>query len=252
MLALLATLSGCATPPPADDPDAVAEYKETNDPLEPTNRVVYAVNQRFDSYIFRPLAEGYRWILPQEVRDRAHNVLDNIGMPTQAMNDMFQGHPRKAGDSLMRLVTNTTIGLGGMFDPATALGWPNHDSDSGITLAVWGMPSGPYIYLPFFGPSSPREGIGQAMDFGLDPFTWVQKTGVMKEMGYVRFGVSALDARSRVIEDLDKVTNSALDPYATIRSLARQHRQSQVDDAQDDNPRTIPAWFPQPSAATKK
>ena len=242
-VAVLLALAGCATPPPADDPDAVAEYRETNDPLEPTNRFIYAVNLRFDTYIFRPLAVGYRALLPQTVRDHTHNFLDNFGKPVQLANDMMEGKPRRAGNTLMRYVTNSTLGLGGLFDVATDFGYPDHDADGGITLAQWGMPNGPYIYLPLFGPSSPREALGMGVDYVVDPFSWVGNDNTDKDLGYVKIGISALDARSRVLDDLDKMTASALDPYATIRSLYRQHRQSQIDDASSDDAPTIPAWF---------
>ena len=247
VVALAASLAGCATPPPADDPDAVAEFRETNDPLEPTNRVVYAVNDKFDHYVFRPLAIGYRAVLPEPVRDHVHDFLGNLGMPVQMFNDILETHPRRAGDSLMRFVTNSTLGLGGIFDVATDLGWPDHDADGGITLALWGASSGPYLYFPLFGPSSPREAAGMGMDYLINPFSWVANDQTDKDIGYGKTFISALDARSRVLDDLDKVTAQALDPYATIRSLYRQHRQSQIDDARDDSKPTIPAWFPQRS-----
>jgi len=244
LVVVIGALSGCATPPAANDPDAVAEYRETNDPLEPTNRVVYAVNDTFDAYVFRPLAIGYRAVLPQVVRDRTHDFLGNFGMPVQMINDMLEAKPRRAGDSMMRFVTNTTLGIGGIFDVATDLGWHDHDADGGMTLALWGVPTGPYLYLPLFGPSSPREGVGMGMDYVMNPFSWIGQDNTDKDLGYAKTGISALDARSRVIDDLDKVTAQALDPYATIRSLYRQHRQSQIDDARDDSKPTIPAWFP--------
>ncbi len=249
LMMVLGLLVGCATPPPASDPDALAEFRETNDPFEPANRNIFVVNNAFDTYFFRPLAIGYRDVLPQTVRDHTHNVLGNLGMPVQLFNDMFEAKPRRAGDTFMRFLVNSTVGLGGIFDVATDWGWPDHDADAGMTLALWGMPTGPYIYLPFFGPSSPREGLGMAADYVINPFTWVGHGTVDTDLGYARFGISALDARSRVLDDLDKIMSQALDPYATIRSLYRQHRQSQIDDARDDNTHTIPAWFP---AETRK
>jgi len=252
LLLAVGALSGCASQPPADDPDAVAEYRETNDPIEPTNRVVYAINDAFDKAIFRPLAVGYRAVLPQTVRDHTHNFLGNFGMPVQMVNDILQTKPRHAGDSMMRFVTNTTLGIGGIFDVATDFGWPNHDADAGMTLALWGVPTGPYVYLPLFGPSSPREGVGLGMDYMMDPFNWIGVDATDRDLGYGKTGVSALDERSRVIDDLDKVTGQALDPYATIRSLYRQHRQSQIEDARDDSKPTIPAWFPAAIPAPSK
>jgi phospholipid-binding lipoprotein MlaA len=129
------------------------------------------------------------------------------------------------------------------------LGWPGNDGDGGMTLALWGIPSGPFLFLPVLGPSSPRDGTGFALDIAIDPTTYVGHGAVVSDLGYARYGLSALDARERVLDDLDKITAQALDPYATIRSLARQHRNSQIDAARADKRATIPAWFPQPPAA---
>ena len=239
-------LAGCATPPPADDPDAVADFRQTNDPLEPTNRVFYAINNGIDTVILRPLAIAYRAVLPETVREHTHNVLNNLGTPVQLFNDILETKPRRAGDTLMRLLLNTTVGVGGVFDVATPLGWPNHEADGGITLALWGIPNGPYLFLPVFGPSSPREAAGSGVDYVVNPLSWIGKGNTVNLLGYARYGVGALDARSRVLDDLDKVKANALDPYATISSLYRQHRESTIEEARDADDATIPAWFPQP------
>jgi phospholipid-binding lipoprotein MlaA len=237
-------LSGCATPPPASDADALAEYNETNDPFEPANRKIYAFNDNLDTYLIRPLAVAYRAAIPQVVRSHTHNVLANLGMPVQLFNDMFEAKPRRAGDSLMRFVVNSTLGVGGIFEVATDLGYPDHDSDGATTLAIYGFSSGPYLYLPVFGPSSPRDGIGMGLDALVNPFTWVGHGNVDKYLGYARFGIGALDTRANLLDDLDKITSQALDPYATIRSLYRQHRESQIEDTRQYDEHTIPAWFP--------
>ena len=155
-----AFLAGCATKPPADDPDAVADYNQTDDPLEPTNRVFYAVNNGLDTVILRPLALGYRYAVPGAVRNGIHNVLSNIGTPAQLANDMLEGKPRRAGDTVMRFVINSTAGVLGIFDVATGWGYPNHDADFGMTLASWGVPEGPFLFLPVLGPSGPTRRVG--------------------------------------------------------------------------------------------
>ncbi len=237
-------LSSCATPPPASDPDALAEYRETNDPAEPTNRVFYAINNGIDTVLLKPIAQVYRAVLPQTVRTHTHNFLANLGEPVQLFNDMFEAKPRRAGDSLMRLMLNTTVGVGGVFDVATDLGWPDHDSDSGITLAIWGIPNGPYLFLPILGPSSPREALGFGMDYAVNPMSWIGHGQTDTVLGYSKTALSAIDARAAVLDDLDKITSQALDPYATIRSLYRQHRQSQIENVREDTEATVPAWFP--------
>ncbi len=236
-------MAGCATAPPADDPDAVAEFKQTNDPIEPANRVVYAVNDKIDQVVLRPVAVGYNYVLAPGVRSHIHNLLDNLGNPVTLMNDMLQGKPRRAGDTLMRLVLNTTIGVGGFFDVATGWGWPAHDADLGMTFAVWGAPEGPYLMLPIFGPSNPRDGIGMVGDMAATPTGYLPHGLENTVFGYTKTVVGAVDARAGVVDDLDKIKAQALDPYATIRSLWRQHRQSQIDEAKKPEILTQPsAW----------
>ena len=246
----VAGVAGCATPPPASDPNALADYQEANDPLEPANRVFYAINDGVDLVVLRPLALAYRHIVPQDVRDHTHNVLTNLGNPVALANDMLEGKPRRAGDTAMRLVVNSTIGVAGIFDVATGWGYPAHDSDAGMTFAIWGIPEGVFLYLPVLGPSNPRDAIGFGVDYAMDPLTWIGKGTAVSDLGYSRLGLNALDTRERFLDQLDHIKAEALDPYATIRSLARQHRQSQIDDAKADHRATPPDWYPpQPPAA---
>lgn len=250
-------LAGCATPPPASDPEALADFRATNDPLEPTNRVIYKVNNAIDSVTLRPVAIAYRDVLPQFVRTHTHDFLTNLSNPVALANDMMQGKPRRAGDTFMRLLINSTVGVGGIFDVAAAWGYPQHDTDFGVTLAIWGLPDGPYLFLPLFGPSGPRDAVGLAGNFALDPFTWVGQGAAVTALGWARFGVSAIDERSLHIDDIDQIKKTALDPYATFRSLYRQHRDAQVEETRNDRRATIPAWYPRPlpsppSATTPK
>jgi phospholipid-binding lipoprotein MlaA len=242
----VAGVAGCATPPPASDPAALADFQEANDPLEPTNRVIYAVNDGVDLVVLRPLALAYRAVVPEVVRNHTHNLLANLGSPVALSNDMLQGKPRRAGDTMMRFLINTTVGVAGVFDVATGWGWPTHESDSGMTLAIWGVPGGPYLFLPVLGPSNPRDTVGFGADLAMDPLTWIGQGTAVADLGYSRLGVSALDARERVLDELDRLKQEALDPYATIRSLARQHRESEIDDARTDTRATVPDWYPQP------
>jgi phospholipid-binding lipoprotein MlaA len=251
LVLVMITLSSCATKPPADDPEAVADYQQTNDPLEPTNRVFYAINNGLDTVILRPAAQAYRFVVPGPVRDSVHNVLSNLGMPVQLSNDILEGKPRRAGDTTMRFVINSTIGLLGIFDVATKLGYPNHDADFGMTLANWGVPEGPFLFLPVLGPSDPRDASGFGVDILIDPFTWVGSPhdSTLKALGWSRYGLNAVDSRERVLDALDQIKKTALDPYATFRSLYRQHRHAQIEELRNDNRATIPAWFPQPDNA---
>ena len=247
-LSLALSFAGCATRPPANDPSAVAEYNETNDPLEPANRVGYAINNGLDTVILRPLAVAYRYAIPQTVRTHTHNVLANLTSPVLLANDMLQGKPRRAGDTLMRALINSTVGVAGIFDVAQDWGYPGHDTDFGVTLALWGLPEGPFLFLPVLGPSNPRDASGFGVDIALDPLTWVGRGNVVTALDLTRFGLSAVDARAAVLDDVDKIKASALDPYATFRSLYRQHRESQIEDTREDDRATVPAWFQQPGA----
>jgi phospholipid-binding lipoprotein MlaA len=242
---LMGSLAGCATPPPASDPDALADFNETNDPLEPTNRAVYAFNDALDTAILRPAAQAYRYVVPEPIRGGFHNVLSNLTTPVVLGNDVMEGKPRRAGDTTMRFFINTTVGVLGFFDVAKGWGYPDHDTDFGVTLALWGVPEGPYLFLPVFGPSDPRDAGGLAVNAAMDPFTWVGQGAVVKALNWSRFTITGLDARERHLDDIDSTKKTALDPYATFRSLYRQHRQGVIDDARNDTRATIPVWFPQ-------
>ena len=246
---LAVVLAGCATPPPADDPDAVAEFKQTNDPLEPTNRVFYAINNGLDTVILRPAAQAYRFVLPAKVRTSIHNVLSNVGTPVQLSNDVLQGKPRRAGDTTMRFLINSSVGVLSLFDVATDWGYPNHDTDFGLTLANWGVPDGPFLFLPVLGPTGPRDAVGFGVDIAMDPFTWVGKGTAVTVLNWTRFGLNALDTRERFLDPIDQIKKTALDPYATFRSLYRQHRQGEIKELHDDNRATVPVWFSQPAPA---
>jgi phospholipid-binding lipoprotein MlaA len=246
---LVFALSGCATKPPANDPDAIAEYEQTDDPLEPTNRVFYAINNGLDTVLLRPAAQAYRYVVPAPVRQGLHNVLANIGTPVQLTNDMLEGKPRRAGDTTMRFLINTTVGVFGVFDVATKWGYPDHDADFGMTMALWGVPEGPFLFLPVLGPTDPRDAAGFGVDIAIDPFTWVggnNDTG-LTVFNWTRYGLNAIDARERVLDAIDEIKKTALDPYATFRSLYRQHRHAQIETLRNDNRATVPVWFPQPA-----
>ena len=247
-LAVAIGLGGCAAAPNVNDAGAVADAREINDPLEPTNRVFYAINNGIDTVLLRPLAVAYRYAVPRVIRIHTHQVLSNLDSPVLLANDMFQGKPRRAGDTLMRFLVNSTVGVAGIFDVATDLGYPAHDTDFGVTLALWGLPSGPFLFLPILGPTNPRDTAGFGVDIALDPLTYVGRGSTVTALQYTRFGLSALDSRAAVLDDVDKIKQQALDPYATFRSLARQHRDSQIQDTREDDQATVPAWFARPPA----
>jgi phospholipid-binding lipoprotein MlaA len=241
-----AGLGGCAHRP--TDPEALQEYEQNNDPLEPTNRVFYKVNNAIATAVLAPAARGYRYVVPQPGRNGVHTVLANLSSPVLFANDVMQTKPRRAGDTLMRFLINTTVGVVGIFDVATGWGYPAHDSDFGVTLALWGLQDGgPFLFLPVLGPSDPRDAIGFGADIVMDPFTWVGQGAAVTALGWSRFAVSAVDARERHLDDIELIMKTALDPYATFRSLYQQHRKAQIDETRNDNRSTTPIWFPSAS-----
>lgn len=224
----LALVAGCATPPPADDKEAVAEWEQVNDPLEPFNRAVFDFNRAADTYAIKPAAQGYRAVVPKFGRDRVHNVLSNLNSPLIFANDILQGEPDRAVQTLFRAMLNTSFGLLGYADVAAEAGIPAHEEDFGQTLAVWGVGEGPYLMLPIFGPSNPRDTVGLVAEFFADPLD-IYLGNINREwISYTRAGMSGLDKRESLLDTLDEIERTSLDYYASLRSLYRQHRASEI------------------------
>jgi phospholipid-binding lipoprotein MlaA len=248
VLLVAGILSGCATPPPTSDPEALADFRAANDPLEPTNRVLYAINNGLDTAVMRPAAHAYRAVLPQPVRTGVRNALTNMNAPIQLMNDMLEGKPRRAGDTAMRFLINSTVGVLGVFDVATGWGYPNHDADLGLTLALWDVPDGPYLFVPLIGPSNLRDAVGFGVDVTANPLLWVGQGAAVNALEWSRVAVSGVDTRDRNDNLIETTKQTAVDPYATFRSLYQQARRAKVQKVHDDQRATIPVWFPQSSA----
>lgn len=221
-------VSGCATAPDPTDREAVAEYVQINDPAEPANRAIFAVNQVIDEGVLKPAAGMYRHLVPPPVRTGVHNALNNLRSPVVFLNDVLQGDMDRAGVTLMRFVINTTVGVGGLGDPATDMGFPYHSEDFGQTLAVWGVGDGPFVMLPLFGPSNPRDTVGLVVDMLVDPVNhWAANTD-REAITYARGATRAVDERARNYDTLEELERSSLDFYATIRSLYRQRRADEI------------------------
>jgi len=226
---LVGILAGCAAAPDPKDADAVAEYAEVNDPAEPTNRAVFEVNLLLDKVILKPVAFVYKEFLPDVVQSSINSLLNNLRSPIVFINDVLQGEFKRAGTTVLRFVINSTIGLGGLGDPAADWGLEYHNEDFGQTLAVWGVPEGPYVMLPILGPSNPRDAVGLAVDFLLDPLNiWLANTD-RDEFIFTRTGLRAVDLRARHYDVLQDLEESSLDYYAAIRSLYRQRRVDEIN-----------------------
>ena len=224
MLAAALMASACATRPGDDDPEGQAEFRETNDPMEPTNRAMFEAHEAIDRNVLQPVAEAYRDLLPQGIRVAIRNILGNLRTPVILAGDLLQGNIPRARITLGRFMVNSTIGVGGLVDVAREWGVPGHTEDSGQTLAVWGVGEGPYLFIPLFGPSNPRDVVGQAMDFAINPLAWFGQGVLVDAAGWTRLGLTVVDTREALLEPIDQVRATSLDPYSTLRSAYRQRR----------------------------
>lgn len=247
MILIVIGLSGCATPPAATDREAVLEYEATNDPLEPMNRTVFTFNSVLDKVLFQPLARTYRDVVPAWVQTRIGDALDNLRGPVVFFNDVMQGEPERATTTFMRFWINSTFGLAGLNDIADDMGFPQHDEDFGQSLAVWGSGTGPYLILPLLGPSNPRDTIGLAVDWVVDPFNnWTRNTD-RSDLAWARSGTSALHDRAEMLPVTDDLEKTSIDLYAAVRSLYRQRRADQIANGGGSrgNPSASESEFPQ-------
>ena len=225
------TVGACATPP--EDPEALEAYREANDPIEPFNRWIFSLNQLLDKLILRPVTLVYRFI-PETPRQGVTNFLRNIDSPVIFANDIFQGKFRRAGTTAGRFVTNSTVGIGGLFDVASSFGLERHSEDFGQTLGYWGVSSGPYLVLPLIGPAPPRDALGRVVDYFLDPITYIGDNSERWEwVPPTRFALEAIDFRARNFDQIDEIERTSIDLYATVRSA---YRQSRNDDIRDGAP----------------
>ena len=232
-------LGACATPP-ANDPEAMAEWQATNDPLESLNRGIFEVNLTLDRALIRPIAVGYRWVFPDFMRDAIENVLANLSEPLNIANAVMQGNFDRASTATGRLLVNSTLGIAGLIDVADTMGLKPIDEDFGQTLAIWGSGEIAYLVLPVLGPSSFRDGLGQGVDFFLNPLNYALDNAGLEWVGWTMTAINGIDQRSRSIELLDEIERGSVDFYAAIRSLYRQRREDLI---KNGNPSGVDPFF---------
>jgi phospholipid-binding lipoprotein MlaA len=220
-LGLSLVLGACSTPS--------AESLAQNDPWEKTNRDIFDFDVRLDHAVARPVAKGYRDVVPEPVRDGIHNALTNLNSPVVLANDVLQGDGTKAVNTAGRIVINSTVGIGGLIDVASKIGIPGHDNDFGITLGKNGIAEGSYLVLPFAGPMPPRDLLGTGIDVAFDPLTYVRFHGKDTWM-VVRFGIGILDSRASTLDAVETIERSSIDFYATTRNLYRQSRNAKINE----------------------
>jgi phospholipid-binding lipoprotein MlaA len=196
------------------------------DPLEPLNRGIYAFNDGFDNLLLKPAAEVYRGVLPQFVRTGVSNFFANINDVIVALNNLLQGKLLDAVSDVGRLVVNSTAGLLGVIDVATEIGLEKHNEDFGQTLGYWGIADGPYLVIPFLGPSNFRDAVGRFVDFKTDPITYVDPPSDRNILWGVRF----INGRAELLDSSKILETAALDPYEFVRDAYLQRRRNLVYD----------------------
>ena len=218
-LCLAVVVTGCATGPDANP----------RDPLEPFNRGVSRFNDAVDEAVLKPVATAYVDVTPSPVRTGVSNFFGNLADLWSSVNAGLQLRPRESVENLMRFSINTVFGLGGLLDIATEAGIPRTRIDFGQTLGRWGAPSGAYLVLPIFGPSSVRDGTGLVVDMSVDPVSGMNDVSARNSLTALR----VVDTRAGLLRATTLLEEAALDPYSFTRDLYLNRRQGQIDDMLD-------------------
>lgn len=206
---------------------ATGMVDDTADPWEGFNRQMYGFNEGLDRTVLEPAARGYRAVTNEPVRQGVSNFVGNLGEPVVFANQVLQGKIPGAAETFGRFVVNSTVGIVGIFDPATPMGLDEANEDFGQTLGYWGMASGPYLVLPIIGPSSPRDAFGLGVDVAANPLNYTEFDGDTE----FRIGTSVLgglSAREDALETVDDVRDTRLDPYTTLRRFHVRNRAAQI------------------------
>jgi phospholipid-binding lipoprotein MlaA len=201
-----------------------------NDPFEAYNRSMYKFNTAFDSVTLKPAAKAYNAIAPAPARRGVDNVMQNLQEPWTMVNSLLQGKINNMFNSLGRFIVNSTLGFGGFADRATEWKIPHQEEDFGQTLAVWGMPEGPYFMMPFLGPSNIRDTAGFTANFFGDPVSYGLSEGISRYASWSRTAIDIGNFRAKALKTVDPVLDSSDDPYVTLRSAYRQQRAFKIAD----------------------
>jgi phospholipid-binding lipoprotein MlaA len=213
-------VGGCATLPPSS-----SGKPDPRDPWERFNRASFKFNDAMDRAILRPVAKAYVKVTPRVLRTGLGNALDNLESISTIVNATLQGKVGQAGRDSARFLLNSTLGLGGLFDPATAAGLEQHDEDFGQTLGVWGVQSGPYLMVPILGPSSARDFVGRVTEQFTYPVSYLEDDSTR----YMIRAVDFVNLRASLL-DLDAQLEQSFDRYAFVRNAWLQRREYKVLD----------------------
>jgi phospholipid-binding lipoprotein MlaA len=237
---LLGGISRADQTPIKSDANPAARANDPSAPWDPWqgfNRKMFWLNDQIDRFALTPAAKGLAWVAPEAVRRSLSRFFDHTQLPVVFVNDLLQGKPKDAAVDLGRFVTNTAIGLGGFLDPASVWGLADHDEDFGQTFAVWGIPDGPYLVVPFWGPLNVRDGAGALVDNA-----WVWFTpGYYVTIGRV---VWAVNDRSLVLREVDEARAASVDFYAAVRDAYGQRRRRLINDTTERVDDETDLYFP--------
>jgi phospholipid-binding lipoprotein MlaA len=219
---------------------------QPNDPLEPVNRAIFSFNDALDRAVLAPVARGYQAVVPELARQGVSNFFSNFGDGWSAINQLLQGKGEAAATMTMRVATNTLFGIGGLFDVASDLGMERQSEDFGQTLGWWGMPAGPYLVWPLFGPSTVRDSLGRPLDMAWSPSAAVNDSTAGVSLSVL----SLVDTRANLLSATRMLDDIALDKYSFVRDAYVARRRNLVYDGnppelpQDREPATPPAAAP--------
>ncbi|HKX52497.1 MAG TPA: VacJ family lipoprotein [Nitrosospira sp.] len=210
-------------------PPATYPAYSRKDPWESVNRKIFSFNESVDDYVMRPVAKGYRWIMPDPLETAVGNVFSNLGDIPATLNNLLQLKFSNALTSSTRFVVNSTLGLAGIVDLASGIGLEKHDEDFGQTLGYYGVASGPYVVLPFLGPSSARDAGARVIDTVTDP-VFVGSFFVAPFIGPIVGSTKVTDIRAGLLKSEKTLEEASLDKYEFIRDAYLQRRQNLVHD----------------------
>lgn len=232
---LFAILAACAGTP-------------SSDPWEPANRGIYAVNDGLDRVTLKPVAKVYRKLLPAPMRRGVGNFFSNLRAPLTIVNQVLQGKGRVALSDTGRFLLNSTAGIGGLFDPASKIGLEEHREDFGQTLAVWGVPDGPFVMVPLLGPRNLRDALATPLDLVAHPLVHYENTSVRDKL----WALEAVNVRARLLSGETLIADST-DPYITIREAYQQNRRYHIYDGNppDDDYASFDEFLDQDTASAK-
>ena len=237
-------LAGCATPPPKADRVAYRSFRQEDDPLQPANRMMYRVSNSLDHHVVKPAAVAYIHVTPSWLRVHLQDFTRNLAAPREVIEFMAAGKPRDAGTMLVRFMVNSTMGVGGIFDPARGFGYRRVYTDLGLVLANYGVPQGPYLFIPLSGPSDLRDATATLASGLISPLPVMPAGEAGRAFDYGTIAVGSANQRAALHGTISRIKQTSLDPYAAFRSLYRQRRAAQLRRIDRRDVASVPAWYP--------